>query len=217
LPNPVDTARADLGAVGRDFHARGWVPGTGGNFSVVLRCSPLVLLVTATGTDKGALTADDFAVVNDAGRPRPKDPQPSAEVALHIAVVRSLPDVGAVLHTHSLAATEVSLTGGAAVELSSFEQLKALEGVRSPEHRERLPILDNDEDLPRLAERCEAVLAGRPAPHGFLLRGHGLYTWGRDLAAARRHVESLEHLLELLIRTGRYRLEASSHGDLAHS
>jgi methylthioribulose-1-phosphate dehydratase len=215
VPDAVASALADLGAVGRAFHARGWVPGTGGNFSVVLRRSPLALAVTATGTDMGALTAGDLAVVDDADRVRPEDPQPSAEVALHLALVRSLPGVGAVLHTHSLAATEVSLEDDTAVELCGFEQLKALEGVRSPEHRDRLPIFDNDQDLPRLADRCRAVLTGSPAPHGFLLRGHGLYTWGRDLAAARRHVESLEHLLELFIRTRRHRLEAFAHGDLA--
>jgi methylthioribulose-1-phosphate dehydratase len=216
LADPVEIALADLGAIGRIFHARGWVPGTGGNFSVVLRRAPLALAVTATGSDKGALTAADIAVVDDTGRVRPKDPQPSAEVALHLAVVRALPGVGAVVHTHSLAATEVSLAGDVAVELSGFEQLKALYGVHDPELSQRLPIFDNDQNLSRLAERCHAVLAGHPT-HGFLIRGHGLYTWGSDIAAARRHVESLEHLLELFIRTRRHRLEAYADGDLAHS
>ena len=216
---PALTASAvdGLAAAGRAFHARGWLPGTGGNLSVVVRRSPLALAVTATGADKGALTAADIAVVDDAGQPRPGDPQPSAEVALHLAIVRAIPGTGAVLHTHSLAATEASLRAGAAVELSGFEQLKALAGCGDPDRGVRLPILDNDQDLPRLAERCRAVLAARPAPAGLLLRGHGLYAWGRDLAAARRHVESIEHLLELLTRTGLHRLEAPPHGALARS
>jgi len=37
--------------------------------------------------------------------------------------------------------------------------------------------------------------------HGFLLRRHGLYTWGEDLAQAKRHLEILEFLLEVIGRT----------------
>jgi methylthioribulose-1-phosphate dehydratase len=33
-----------------------------------------------------------------------------------------------------------------------------------------------------------------------LLKAHGLYTWGADVAEARRHVEILEFLLEVLTR-----------------
>ena len=47
-------------------------------------------------------------------------------------------------------------------------------------------------------------MADRDAPRprrgvpGFLIRGHGLYAWGRDIAEARRHVEGLEFLLSCL-------------------
>jgi methylthioribulose-1-phosphate dehydratase len=41
---------------------------------------------------------------------------------------------------------------------------------------------------------------GRPPGHGFLLSRHGLYTWGRDLAEARRHVEIFEFLFECVAR-----------------
>ena len=82
------------------------------------------------------------------------------------------------------------------LELTGFEMLKGLEGVRSHQHTEWLPILENDQDIPSLARRVEAILLDRPDVHGFLLRGHGLYTWGDDLAQARRHVEIFEFLLE---------------------
>ncbi|HSE97285.1 MAG TPA: class II aldolase/adducin family protein, partial [Blastocatellia bacterium] len=87
-----------------------------------------------------------------------------------------------------------------AIEIEGYEMLKGLEGVRTHEHREWLPILDNSQDMRELAQEVEKRLAEQPATHAFLLRGHGLYTWGRDLRAARRHVEILEFLLEV---TGR--------------
>ena len=42
---------------------------------------------------------------------------------------------------------------------------------------------------------------GRPPAHGFLLSRHGLYTWGRDLAEARRHIEIHEFLFEVVARS----------------
>jgi methylthioribulose-1-phosphate dehydratase len=78
--------------------------------------------------------------------------------------------------------------------------LKGLEGVKTHEHREWLPIFENSQDIPALAVQVEEMLSQNPNAHGFLLRAHGLYTWGNDPAQARRHVEILEFLLEV---TGR--------------
>jgi len=47
-----------------------------------------------------------------------------------------------------------------------------------------------------LASETKRLLADNPDVHGFLIRRHGLYTWGKDLAEAARHVEILEFLLE---------------------
>ena len=115
------------------------------------------------------------------------------------------------LHTHSVWSTVLSEVYGAerGLRLSGFEMLKGLEGVRTHEHTEWLPILENDQDIRALVPRVEAVLEQSPAIHGFLLRGHGLYTWGGDLAEARRHVEILEFLLET---TGRMRTLEKPHG-----
>jgi methylthioribulose-1-phosphate dehydratase len=78
--------------------------------------------------------------------------------------------------------------------------LKGLEGVRTHEHREWLPILENSQDTARMAQAVEATLKEHPTAHGFLIKRHGLYTWGQDPAEAKRHVEILEFLLEVLGR-----------------
>lgn len=75
--------------------------------------------------------------------------------------------------------------------------LKGLEGVSTHEHREWLPIIENSQDMNRLAGSVEETLAKHPQAHGFLLRRHGLYTWGKDIAEAKRHVEIFEFLLEV--------------------
>ncbi|HEX6465148.1 MAG TPA: class II aldolase/adducin family protein, partial [Vicinamibacterales bacterium] len=104
--------------------------------------------------------------------------------------------------THSVWSTVLSGRHGdsGGLEIAGYEMLKGLDGIATHEHREWLPILENDQEMTRLASQVRTVLAAHPACHGFLLRRHGLYTWGRTPAEAVRHVEILEFLLESLGR-----------------
>jgi len=190
-----------LADAGRSFYSRGWVLGTSGNFSAVLQGEPVRLLITASGIDKSALKPQHFLEVDAKCKVLRGVGKPSAEALLHLAVARAR-GAGAILHTHSVWSTLLSdfhaAEGGLAI--SGYEMLKGLEGVKTHEQSEWLPILENAQDIPALAENAEAVLHIHPKSHGFLLRAHGLYTWGEDVAQARRHVEILEFLLEVLAR-----------------
>jgi len=203
----VGAVAREFGRIGRDFHARGWVLGTSGNFSAVLSRNPLRLAITASGVSKGLIQPKDVLVVAAEGKPIGKSaPRPSAEALLHI-VIASTRSAAAVLHTHSIWSTTLSEIHAAqgGLTVSGFEMLKGLEGVTTHEHSEWIPILENDQDMPRLARKVKAALTEFPSAHAFLLRRHGLYTWGDDLAQATRHIEILEFLFEA---TGR--LEQSS-------
>jgi methylthioribulose-1-phosphate dehydratase len=193
------TATRQLAAIGRDFHDRGWVLGTSGNFSAVLSASPLRLAITRSAAHKGRLDESSFLEIDASGRPRRKNAaRPSAETLLHLEIVRAR-GAGCVLHTHSIWSTLLSgeheAAGGLAIE--GMEMLKGLAGVTTHEHREWIPILANDQDMTRLAVRVRNVLASHPDAHAFLLARHGLYTWGATIEDARRHVEILEFLLEV--------------------
>jgi methylthioribulose-1-phosphate dehydratase len=168
----------------------------------VLDRHPLRLAVTPSGTFKGELRADEILEMDEtataigAGEARV-----SAEALLHVEVVRAR-GAGAVLHTHSIWTTILSERHAAtgALFIAGYEMLKGLEGVRTHEHREVVPIVENDQDMIRLAGVVRDLLDQHPSAHGFLLRGHGLYTWGTDLQQAVRHVEILEFLMEVLGR-----------------
>jgi methylthioribulose-1-phosphate dehydratase len=197
------TLAANLTEIGRSFYSRGWVLGTSGNFSAVVSREPLRLAITSTGLDKGSLTPAQFLEIGDSAGVVRGEGQPSAEALLHLAIVRVL-NAGAVFHTHSVWSTVLSGThasqGG--IALAGFEMLKGLAGVRTHKHREWLPILDNSQDMVELAQRVATTLRENPGIHGFLLREHGLYTWGANLQEAKRHVEILEFLMEVLVRSG---------------
>jgi len=195
---------AELAAVGRGFYARGWVLGTSGNFSAVINREPLRLAITSSSVDKGELTAEHILQIDAAGKVLTGSGRPSAETLLHLAVVR-LRRAGAVLHTHSVWSNILSDAYAAdrGLAIGGFEMLKGLEGVATHEHREWLPILENSQDMPALAMSVEEALTQHPETHAFFLRRHGLYTWGKDIAEAKRHVEILEFLLEVRGRTAR--------------
>jgi methylthioribulose-1-phosphate dehydratase len=197
---PAAPLAAQLVEIGRQCYARGWALGTSGNFSAVVTREPLRLAITPSGVDKGLLSEDQIVEIDEHGTVVAGSGRPSAEASLHLTIARAR-GAGAVLHTHSIWSTIFSDTatdGGVVIE--GYEMLKGLGGVQTHEHREWLPVLANTQDWAAAVPQVEAVLAERPEAHGFLIRRHGLYTWGRDLADAKRQVEILEFLFEVMGR-----------------
>jgi methylthioribulose-1-phosphate dehydratase len=192
----------ELATLATNCYERGWLLGTSGNFSSVVSRNPFCLAITSTGLDKGSLTVEQFVRVDASGSVIHGSGRPSAETTLHL-VLTGVCQAGAVLHTHSVWSTILSELHAEehGLWIEGYEMLKGLKGVTSHEHREWLPILENDQDLPKLAREVESLLKEHPRAHGFLLRKHGLYTWGENLGEAKRHLEILEFLMEVLGRT----------------
>ena len=189
---------------GRLFHSRGWSVGTSSNYSAVLSNDPVELIVTASGKDKGRLEQKDFVHTGPDGGPiEPGQPKSSAETMLHV-VLAEQNDVGCILHTHSVWGTLLSdyffEQGG--FEISGFEMLKGLEGIPTHDHSHWIPIFENTQDIPVLADQVRERIGEplEPMTHGFLIRKNGLYTWGKDVFAARRHIEIYEFLFECVAR-----------------
>jgi methylthioribulose-1-phosphate dehydratase len=176
--------------------------GTSSNYSVVASRDPLQLLITASGFDKGRLKPEQFVVVDGQGqRLDPAHPKPSAETLLHTVLARTV-GAGAVLHTHSIWGTLLSeaLQPAGRLRIAGYEMLKGLSGVTTHATELSIAVVPNTQDIAALAVSLEArFAAGDPdLRHGFLMAGHGLYTWGADLAEARRHIEVLEFLMEVV-------------------
>jgi methylthioribulose-1-phosphate dehydratase len=194
-----------LCTVGRTFWQRGWSVGTSSNYSAVVDRNPTKLLVTASGKHKGQLTRADFVLVDSSGNPLLDDqPKSSAETLLHCVAAEN-EEVGAILHTHSVWSTVLSdrfaPQGGILIE--GYEMLKGLQGVATHEHAEWLPIFENTQDIPSLAAKVRAAMDAREQPltHGYIIRRHGIYTWGKDIDEAFRQIEILEFLLECIGRS----------------
>lgn len=171
---------------------RGWVPATAGNLSRRLEDGRIA--ITRSGCHKGFLAQDDVIEIDPEGRPRVAGDRASAETLLHTQLYAHDPAIGAVLHGHSVAATVLSMIlAEPAIRLAGYELLKVFEGQTTHETSIRVPVFDNDQDIARLATVVAPSLGTMPA--GYLIRGHGVYVWGRDMDMALARLEGLEFLL----------------------
>lgn len=194
-PLRLDACAQEIARAGVQLAALGWTPATSSNFSMRLDADHVA--ITISGRDKGALTTDEVMVVTMDGQPLDSQSRPSAETALHLQVYRCFADAGAVLHTHSHAQTVASRLFASAgqIELSGYELLKAFAGYNTHAAALQVPVFPNTQDMQELMTQVDSWLASGKPLHAYLIDGHGIYTWGRDMAETRRHLEALEFML----------------------
>ena len=187
-------ATAAIIAAGQRMDRFGWVPATAGNISV--RLPDGMVAITRSGGHKGFLREAGVIRVDLDGLPLRAGDRPSAETGLHCGIYRRFAGAGAVLHGHSVAVTVLSRTGADAIRLEGFELLKAFPGLPTHDGAIDLPVLDNDQDIPRLQRAVESRWdALAEVPPGYLIRGHGIYAWGADMPEALLRLEALEFML----------------------
>ncbi len=207
----------ELCDIGATFYGKNWSLATSSNYSSVVARQPLALLMTASGMHKGNLSRRDFVIVDDqcrivsaldrgastAHQASADALKPSAEAALHVQIAR-LTGAGSILHTHSMFGTLVSqkLVSAGQLKIRGLEMLKALPGITTHDTEIAVPIFENTQDIKGLADRLTKETL--TASSGFLIAGHGLYTWGTTIQDARRHVEALEFLIEYVWHRGEF-------------
>ena len=183
-----------IAEAGYSLNARGWTPATSSNFS--MRLDQKHCAITVSGKHKGRLQPNDVMVVDFEGNAL-DNRKPSAETLLHTQLYDWSEDIGAVLHTHSSTSTIVSLHWPAdTITFSCYEILKAFPGIETHDTSLTLPIFDNTQDIPSLTGKVSDWLNQCPNTPAYLIRGHGVYTWGADMPSCERHLEALEFLLE---------------------
>lgn len=190
--NMTEATQALIDA-GRALDQRGWVPATSGNFSV--RLDEGDLAITASGNHKGHLRPEHIMQIGSDGQPRDAK-RPSAETDLHLQLYRREPAVAAVLHTHSVGATIASMEQQPALEFSGLEILKAFAPIKTHETTVSIPVFPNSQDIDQLAADVDEYMTRNGTGFAYLIRGHGLYTWGENVEECLRHLEALEFLFE---------------------
>lgn len=176
--------RAAVAAVCRRLYERGLVTAVAGNVSA--RAGAHVY-ITPTGFALDAVAPEDLVVADLEGRVVAGRHAPSSELPLHLAVYRADPDLGAVVHTHSPAATAFALRGeGLAPATTEAEMLLGT-----------VPLVPYaPPGSPALGEAVAARVPGRRA---VLLERHGAVAWGRDPREAYHRAELVEETARVLL------------------
>lgn len=192
-----DDAVAGVIALAHHAGAKDWIPATSGNFSVRINGSDCA--ITASGSDKTKLAREGVIRAPFTGGAHPRQ---SAEAPLHYLMYRLSPSIGAVTHVHAQPAVlaSLALAKGDRVRIEGLELLKAFTGVKTHETHLDVPVFDNEQDMDALAQRVEARVKAQGLGWGFLLAGHGIYAWGKDVPEALRHLDAFNYLFTLMLK-----------------
>lgn len=194
------TAAIALCNAGRFIDSKGWVPATSGNFSA--RLSDGTIAITTSGKHKGHLQIEDIMLI-DADANSLDGKKPSAETVLHTSLYKRFPEIHAILHPHSINSILVSRLFRDRFMLENYELLKAFHGITTHECRIEIPVFPNDQNIPKLANLIDQYFDKAEVCYGYVIDGHGLYTWGESIPEALRHLEALDYLFDCEIRLHR--------------
>ena len=195
--NEFYTLAEQLVEAGRIINSRGWVPATSGNFSARLENGNIA--ITTSGKHKGHLQTSDIMLIDADAKPL-DGKKPSAETLLHTVLYQRMPNIRCVLHPHSMNATLVSRLFPTECVLENYELLKAFDGIETHESRMVIPVFANDQNIPRLAAKVDQYMAEHATIYGYIIEGHGLYSWGKSVQDTLRHLEALDYLFDCEIR-----------------
>ena len=193
--NLFESSADAIADTARELATLGWTPATSSNFS--MRIDADHAAITISGRHKGRLGRDDIMLIDMHGHAVGTDARPSAETALHTQIYRRWPEMWAVLHTHSRTQSVASrlFASDGVIRLQGWELQKAITGFTTHDSVLEIPVFPNTQHMPELVAQVDAWLdAGKPL-HAYLIDGHGIYTWGRNMAETHRHLEALEFLL----------------------
>ena len=195
--------REELVAVSRYFHSKGWSLASSSNYSCKLGDNKI--LITKSGKDKSTLQMNDLMTVDLKGKAlEPEGARASAETLLHCQVYQVESEISCVLHTHSKFVTALSMNSSLdRVVLKGYEMLKALPVVSTHDVSVVIPIVNNSQDMNQLIEELNEH-PGRQGMVAYIIRGHGLYTWGSSVLQAKLQAEAIEFLVECEYLRGKF-------------
>ena len=182
---------------------KGVVIYTWGNVSGIDRERRLVV-IKPSGIDYGEMSASDMVVVDlDTGNKIEGKWNPSSDTATHLELYRRFPEIGGVVHTHSVNAVAFAQAGMAIPALGTTHadyyfgdipctrEMTQEEVEGSYERNTGKVIIETIDDLRILPS----------AVPGIIVKNHGPFTWGKNPADAVFNAVVLEKIAEMGIKT----------------
>ena len=183
----------------RLFYSKGWASGTGGGISI--RRGERIFMAPSS-VQKERIKPEDVFVLDPKGEIVERPANPKLKVSeckplfMHAYQIRN---AGAVLHSHSINAMTVTWLYDSHFRISNHEMQKGISGIGAFDTLE-LPIISNTPYEHQLTDSIEAAIRANPKTHAVLVRGHGVYIWGKDWIQAKTQAECYDYLFEAAIK-----------------
>ena len=192
-------AREKICEMCRHFYDLGWASGTGGGIS--LRVGDTIFMAPS-GVEKEKLAPNDIFELDRRGRvQKAAHGRKLTACAPLFQAAYDHRNAGAVLHSHSLDVVLASalVPAGEPLRLTRLEMMKGLEGVGYFDVHE-IPVIDNTAQEHELEDRVGRAILAFPKANAVIVRNHGVYVWGRDVAHAKTQAECLDYLCRAVVR-----------------
>jgi L-ribulose-5-phosphate 4-epimerase len=199
----VDELRRQAWQAYQDLVRAGLVNLTFGNASTIDRAAG-VLAIKPSGVPAGSLSVEDIVVVSiETGEVVLGSRRPSSDLATHLVLARELPEAGAIIHTHSPAATAWA---------QAHRPIPCLGTTHADHFRGPVPVTrsmtaaeiggDYEAATGRLiVETIRELKVGPGEVPAALVSDHGPFIWGPDAEAALTNAIALEMVAGIAIET----------------
>ena len=190
----------------RNFYANGWASGTGGGISVR---SGDKIYMAPSGVQKEKLRPEDIFILDTAGDVVQKPANPGLTVSacrplfLHAFNLRN---AGAVLHSHSLNAMMATELYDDMFRITGVEMIKGIQGAGVFDTLE-VPIIENTAYECDLADSMKEAILAHPKSYAVLVRGHGVYIWGKDWIQAKTQAECYDYLFAASVKMKQFGID----------
>lgn len=198
----------ELGAL---FYQLGWVSGTGGGISIRRGQE---IFMAPSGVQKERIDPQDIFVLDMQGKVIREAVNPKLKVSacrplfMHAYRMR---DAGAVIHSHSMNAMLTTLIYESHFSISNIEMMKGIKGVGVFDQH-HVPIIPNTAHEAELEESMGEAVEANPKSQAVLVRGHGVYIWGRDWIHAKTQAECYDYLFEAAVKIKQLGLDPQTGG-----
>ncbi|MGI5901177.1 MAG: class II aldolase/adducin family protein [Desulfitobacteriia bacterium] len=178
----LDTVLEDLISFSKKTYNRKLTSGIGGNLSARIFSHPDQIFIKASGKSLAEVEREDFIRLNLEGDVLEGRGRPSIETPFHCGIYKIRPEIGGILHGHSVFATAYgsSQSRWPTLPWAAEAGLHAVEIIEyaKPGSQE-------------LAQRVIKAFANREC-QAVILQGHGFVTIGRDIGTAFYLADMLE-------------------------
>ena len=192
-------------AAAQRMAALGLVAGTSGNVSLRIPSGDSIdlMAVTPSGRPYDSLKADDIVIVDQDIEPVEGDLVPSSESILHSEIYRRRPDVGSVVHTHSVFASVAAVTVEEVPPIIDEMVVTVGGGIKVSSYA-----------FPGSQELADSVCDALGDRNAAIIRHHGAVGVGRDLGRGTRRLrDHREGRTDLRLCVHARRGEGAAQGD----